>query len=92
MTKLIATADLHQHPTKWNLLVSAVVEQKPDMVLIAGDLLPKCGGFEAQREFFPELRRLLARVRDEAGARVLLYLANDDVHYLESLVDDLERD
>ena len=41
MTKVIATADLHQHPAKWELLVSAIVEQKPDTVLIAGDLPPK---------------------------------------------------
>ena len=92
MTKLIATADLHQHPAKWELLVSAIVEQKPDTVLIAGDLLPKYDGFAKQREFFPELRRLLTTVRDDAGAPVLLYLSNDDAHYLEPLVDDLESD
>ena len=92
MTKIIATADLHQHPSKWELLVEAVVEQRPDVVLIAGDLLPKYGGFGMQREFFPELRGLLARVRDETSARVLLYLANDDAHYLEPLVDELEGD
>jgi Icc-related predicted phosphoesterase len=92
MTKLIVTTDLHQHPTKWGLLVAAVVEQKPDMVLIAGDILPKYGGFAKQREFFPELRDLLARVRDEAGSQVLLYLCNDDAHYLEPLVDELEGD
>jgi Icc-related predicted phosphoesterase len=92
MTTLIATADLHQHPSKWELLVAAVIEQKPDVVLIAGDLLPKYGGFEMQREFFPELRGLLTRIRDEASARVLLYLANDDAHYLEPLVCELEGD
>lgn len=90
MTKLIATTDLHQHSAKWELLVSAIVEKKPDTVLIAGDLLPKYGGFLEQREFFPELRKLLARVRDEAGSQVLLYLCNDDAHYLEPLVDELE--
>jgi len=35
MTTFIAAADLHQHPAKWGLLVAAVVEQKPDLVLIA---------------------------------------------------------
>ena len=92
MTKLIATTDLHQHPAKWELLVSALVEQKPDTVLIAGDLLPKYDGFAKQREFFPELRRLLTKVRDDAGAQVFLYLSNDDAHYLEPLVDELESD
>ena len=92
MTKLIATTDLHQHPAKWKLLVSAIIEQKPDVVLIAGDLLPKHDGFRKQREFFPELRELLTKVRDDVGAQVLLYLSNDDAHYLEPLVDDLESD
>lgn len=92
MTKLIATTDLHQHPAKWKLLVSAIIEQKPDAVLIAGDLLPKHDGFAKQREFFPELRGLLTRVRDATGAHVLLYLSNDDAHYLEPLVDELESD
>ena len=72
--------------------MQAVVDQKPDVVLIAGDILPKDDGFAKQREFFPELRGLLVRVRDEAVARVLLYLCNDDAHYLEPLVDELEED
>ena len=92
MTTLIATADLHQHPAKWELLVAAVAEQNPDMVLIAGDILPKYDGLAMQREFFPELRGLLERIRDEAGSQVLLYLCNDDAHYLEPLVDELEED
>ena len=68
MIKLIATTDLHQHPAKWKLLVPAIVEQKPDIVLIAGDILPKYDGFLKQREFFSELRRLLTEVRDEVGS------------------------
>ncbi len=41
-----------------------------------------------QRRFFPELRRLLTSLRDET--RVLLYLSNDDGHFLEPLVNELE--
>jgi uncharacterized protein len=72
--------------------VESVAEQKPDTVLIAGDILPKHDGLAKQREFFPELRGLLTRVRDKAGSRVLLYLCNDDAHCLEPLVDELEAD
>lgn len=92
MTKIIATSDLHQHPAKWELLVEDVVALKPDTVLIAGDILPKYDGFVNQRTFFPDLRRLLAKIRGDAGAQVLLYLCNDDAHYLDPLVDELERD
>ncbi len=88
MTRLIATTDLHQHPAKWKLLASAIIEQKPDVVLIAGDLLPKYDGFVKQREYFPELRRLLTKVRDDAGAQVLLYLSNDDAHYVTMAISD----
>ncbi len=92
MTRIIATTDLHQHPAKWRHLVTAVVEHKPDVVLIAGDILPKLGGFAAQREFFPELRALLTEIRNNADSQVLLYLCNDDAHYLEPLVDKLDED
>lgn len=47
-------------------------------------------GFEEQAQFFPWLRECLTGMRDEAGARVLLYLSNDDAHYLEPLLDDLQ--
>ena len=90
MNKLLISTDLHQHPAKWKLLVKAVLTEKPDNVLIAGDILPKDGGFSMQRRFFPELRRLLASLRGQA--RVLLYLSNDDGHFLEPLVNDLESE
>ena len=92
MRRLLLTADLHQHPAKWKLLVKATLQEKPDAVLIAGDILPKHGGFGQQRHFFPRLRRLLTALRDQAGAQVLLYLSNDDGHFLEPLVDALETE
>lgn len=90
MTRLLLTTDLHQHPTKWDKLVAAVKAECPDFVLIAGDVLPKYGGIPAQRLFFPRLRELLGAVRDDTGARILMYLANDDGHFLEPHVDELE--
>ena len=42
--------------------------------------------------FFPKLRGMLDAMRGATGARVLLFLANDDAHYLEPLVNDLEAD
>jgi len=92
VTRLLITTDLHQHPAKWALLVDAALEEKPGFILIAGDILPKHEGFGRQRQFFPKLQRLLSKLGDGTGARVLLYLSNDDAHYLEPLVDDLETD
>ncbi len=92
MHHLLITTDLHQHPSKWNQLATAVTEERPQFVLIAGDILPKDGGFSRQRQFFPYLRELLTDLRDQTNARVLLYLSNDDGHFLEPLVNDLEAD
>ena len=92
VTKLLMTTDLHQHRQKWKLLVDAATELRPAFVLIAGDILPKAGGLALQREFFTGLRALLSKLRDDAGSKVLLYLSNDDGHFLEPLVDALEVD
>ena len=89
MHHLLITTDLHQHRMKWERLVSAAAEEKPQFILIAGDILPKDGGFTRQRQFFPALRDLLTNIRDQTGARVLLYLSNDDGHFLEPQVDEL---
>lgn len=91
MTRFLLTADLHQFIPKWEQLVEATLRERPDFLLIAGDLLPKTT-HAAQREFFPEMRRHLTRMKDEAGTRVLLYLGNDDGHPLEPLLDELQTD
>jgi len=91
MTRFLLTADLHQFIPKWEQLVEATLRERPDFVLIAGDLLPKTT-HAAQREFFSEMRRHLTRMKDEAGARVLLYLGNDDAHPLESRLDELQAE
>jgi Icc-related predicted phosphoesterase len=85
--KLLITSDLHQHAGKWELLVKAATSERPSAVLIAGDLLPKQRGIPAQRRFFPELRSLLTALHDQLDAKVLLFLSNDDGHFLEPLVD-----
>ena len=90
LTRVLLTSDIHQHIAKWEQLASRVEEEKPNYVLIAGDLLPKTGGFKGQRDFFPRLRRNLEQMR-AAGARVLLMMGNDDFLPLESLLDELAK-
>ena len=86
--KLLLTSDLHQLISKWLQLERVVRSERPHLVLIAGDLLPKQGGFDAQRQFFAQLERHLAAMK-EAGSTVALFLGNDDAHVLEPLLDDL---
>ena len=89
--KMILTSDLHQMIGKWDDLVSLVQLERPRFVLIAGDLLPKDGGHEAQKEFFPKLARHLRLMKEATAVTVLLYLGNDDHHTLEPLLDGLEH-
>ncbi len=43
--KILVTSDLHQWIPKWKDLVKIVGKEKPRFILIAGDLLPKTGGY-----------------------------------------------
>jgi len=84
----LLTSDIHQHIPKWKQLVAAVQRDEPRFVLIAGDLLPKSGGFKGQRDFFPKLALHLEDMR-KMGATVLLMMGNDDFHPLEPTLDEL---
>jgi len=50
--KILVTSDLHQWIPKWKDLVKIVGKEKPRFILIAGDLLPKTGGYAAQKNSF----------------------------------------
>lgn len=88
-TKFIITADLHQSIGKWRELVRVVEQAKPRFVLVAGDILPKDGGFNGQRKFFPVLADYLGAMRGSGGTTILTFFGNDDFHPLEPLLDDL---
>jgi len=69
--------DIHYGENKWQLLVQAVKEHKPDLVAIAGDLLPKDQGTLGQVSYLPGLRAY-AEAINAAGAELVLILGNDD--------------
>ncbi|MGA2862938.1 MAG: metallophosphoesterase [Verrucomicrobiota bacterium] len=87
--KFIITADLHQDIRKWRDLVRVVEREKPRFILVAGDILPKDGGFNGQRKFFPVLADYLAAMRGSGPTTILTFFGNDDFHPLEPLLDDL---
>jgi hypothetical protein len=70
-------------------MVLAVEQEKPRFILIAGDLLPKDGGFNGQRKFFPALANYLGAMRGFGETTILTFFGNDDFHPLEPLLDDL---
>jgi Icc-related predicted phosphoesterase len=91
LMKLVITSDLHQRMAKWNHLLPVVKAERPRFVLIAGDLLPKAG-FQEQKAFFGEMRRLFHDLKQFGPVTVLTYLGNDDAHILEPLLDQLQAE
>jgi Icc-related predicted phosphoesterase len=87
--RLILTSDLHQNIAKWRDLVRVVEETKPRFVLIAGDILPKEGGFDGQRKFFRVLAQYLSAMQGAGKTTILTFLGNDDFHPLEPLLNEL---
>lgn len=75
--KLLALADIHQLSNKWKLLVKIVEDQKPDIVAIAGDLLPKDNGIPQQIGFAKHLVKYAEKIK-AAGSELVLILGNDD--------------
>lgn len=85
--KCMVLADVHQSAVKWRLLVETVREQKPDLVAIAGDLLPKDEGILAQLSYIPALKEYASAIRT-AGAELILIAGNDDN---QLVVPELEK-
>jgi len=75
--KIMALADVHQSENHWKMLVKAVQDNRPDLVVIAGDLLPKYDGILAQVSFVPQLREHAFNIK-ECGSELILILGNDD--------------
>ncbi|MCB1129548.1 MAG: metallophosphoesterase [Verrucomicrobiae bacterium] len=93
MTRILITSDIHQAIPKWDQLIRTCELEKPDLILIAGDLLPKWQPWpEAQGPWLEnEFPSILGRIRDASGgAPVLTYFGNDDHHSWIGLMDDLE--
>lgn len=75
--KVIALADVHQSEQHWERLVEAVCDQKPNLVLIAGDLLPKYDGILPQVRYINRIKDYCRAIKDN-GAELVLILGNDD--------------
>ena len=75
--KLMALSDIHQMSSKWKLLVKEAKEKKPDVVAIAGDILPKDRGIPEQLNFRDSLFKYAQALKD-AGIELVLTLGNDD--------------
>ncbi len=75
--KFMVLADVHQSEKHWELLIQAVLQERPALVAIAGDLLPKYDGILNQLTYLPQLKADANLIR-KAGAELVLILGNDD--------------
>ena len=75
--KLMALSDIHHRRQKWWQLVDHVRQHKPDVVAIAGDLLPKDSGIPEQLTFLNDLISKCEDIKNE-GVELVLMLGNDD--------------
>ncbi len=57
--KLIALAGIRHSEKSWDHLVDAFRQQKPDLVAIADDLVPKGSGILGQFDDLPHVKRVL---------------------------------
>jgi Icc-related predicted phosphoesterase len=85
--KIIATSDVHQMISKWKELVEICKKEKPDVVAIAGDLMPKDNGILAQLSFIKPLRKYAEQIK-EVGSQIVIVLGNDDN---QNMIPEMER-
>ena len=87
--QILASADLHGDLDIYEWLVGVTVNTKPDVLVMAGDLLNGSGVFgtveEAQRANALEILNIISRVNQP----VLYLMGNDDMIELEPNVDSI---
>ena len=75
--KMLGTADLHVHSKKWDNLRSTCEALEPEIVLVAGDLLPKMDGIKGELRFLPSMKKRLKEFK-KMGCKFVTLLGNDD--------------
>jgi Icc-related predicted phosphoesterase len=93
-------SDLHGHPDRYEKLFKAILNEKPGIVLLGGDILPS--GLLSHRQLDQGHKDFIedflvsgfGKLRDQLGShypRVLMILGNDDGKAVEPAVLDTER-
>lgn len=75
--KTMLLADIHESEEHWSRLVEAVAVEKPELVIVAGDLLPKYDGIQAQLAKLPLIRERAGDI-SRMGAELIITAGNDD--------------
>lgn len=75
--KILALSDIHQRDFKWSKLSSAVKKEKPDAVVISGDLVANSFMFK-YKEFVDKTIKKYAKEIKEHCPHLILVNGNDD--------------
>ena len=91
--KILILADIHQLDQKWHKLAyETVPEVKPDIVAIAGDILPKSHGILAQYpDFISHLKDYAQQIKN-CGSKLVMILGNDDNTLFIPVMEQGEKD
>ncbi len=94
MNHCFFVSDLHGRKDRYARLFDAILQERPEAVLIGGDYLPS--GFAADATFIDSfLRRELTLLRESLGGdypRVMLIFGNDDYRSILPDANELERE
>lgn len=92
-TRFLVSQDIHQAKGKWQAFTQACITFKPDIAMIAGDLVPKTLGIPDQMDFFPPFLREEAKIiKQEVGCELILILGNDDNQHLVDFMKQGHKD
>jgi len=88
-------SDLHGRAARYEALVAAAVADRPDVIFMAGDLLPhRWSALEQGSSFLDRFRDCVERVRSASagsGPRIVVILGNDDERAAETAFLDGDR-
>lgn len=85
--RILFVTDLHGDKRKYDKLLDAAKTNSADMVINAGDMLPKEGNLFRQDKFITGFLTAHFKAFEEAGIYYLCYLGNDDLRIFDPLFD-----
>jgi len=86
--KILYVTDLHGYKTKYDQVFDLALENKVDVVINGGDMLPKNVDLLKQDDFIIRYLDKYFSKFNEEGIYYLSYLGNDDLRIFDSLFDD----
>ena len=89
--RILAVSDVHQKYFKWDKLVSAVKKTKPDIVLVAGDIVPH-DLFLEPKKFAEKAMVSYANAIAEVNAKLFFITGNDDNKNITPFLEKIEKE